>query len=75
MQLALMSGLCIDVTVALATLAGPRLVFFGAATENQDQGQNPSHVNENSFAYWAAKFAKAGYALDLASSALLRRVP
>ena len=72
MQLGRMSGLCIDVTVALA---GPRLVFFGAATENQDQGQNPSHVNENSFAYWAAKFAKGGYALDLASSALLRRVP
>ena len=51
-----------------------RLVFFGAATEDQDQGMNPSHVNEASYAYWATKFARAGYALDLAASAMLRRV-
>jgi hypothetical protein len=61
-----------DHFVALLTKHKPKLVFFGAATEFQDRGQNPTHVNENSFAYWIAKFKEFGYALDLAKSATLR---
>jgi hypothetical protein len=61
-----------DRFVALLTQYKPKLVFFGAATEFQDRGQNPTHVNENSFAYWIAKFKESGYALDLTKSATLR---
>eukprot|EP00978_Attheya_sp_CCMP212_P020676 scaffold59443_cov67-Attheya_sp.AAC.1 len=61
-----------DRFVALLTKHKPKLVFFGAATEFQDRGQNPTHVNENSFAYWVAKFKEVGYALDLVKSATLR---
>jgi hypothetical protein len=61
-----------DTFVALLTQHKPKLVFFGAATEFQARGQNPTHVNENSFSYWIAKFKESGYALDLTRTGVLR---
>ena len=53
-----------DTFVSALTAHDPQLVFFGAATPNQDQGLNPLHVNENTFEYWIARFAAHGYRLD-----------
>ena len=55
-------------------------MFFGAATVRQDSqlvngkwvSMNPTHVNEQPFAYWVERFAAAGYALDAARAARLR---
>lgn len=61
-----------DNFVSLLTMHTPKRILFGAATEFQDRGQNPTHVNEREFAYWIAKFKSAGYAIDLAKTAELR---
>ena len=58
--------------VQLLTGHSPRLVFFGAATVDQDRGRNPTHVNENTMAYWVDKFDARGYGLDAARSAQIR---
>ena len=66
--------------VEMLTAHSPRLVFFGAATVRQDSqlvngrwvSMNPTHVNEQPFAYWVERFAAAGYALDAARAARLR---
>ena len=66
--------------VEMLTAHAPRLVFFGAATVRQDSqlvngkwvSMNPTHVNEQPFAYWVERFAAAGYALDAARAARLR---
>ena len=66
--------------VEMLTAHQPRLVFFGAATVRQDSqlvngkwvSMNPTHVNEQPFAYWVERFAAAGYALDAARAARLR---
>lgn len=50
----------------------PEIVFFGAATPNQDRGMNPSHVNENTFAYWIDKFQQNGYIVDMPRTARYR---
>ena len=42
----------------------PNLIFFGAATSNQDLGNNPTHLNENTLTYWVRKFKKQGYTFD-----------
>ena len=53
-----------DNFVSTLTAHDPQLVFFGAATPNQDQGLNSLHVNEATFEYWIARFAAHGYRLD-----------
>ncbi len=50
----------------------PKLVLFGAATWLQDQGQNPSHYNEQPHVYWINRFKKHGYNLDIFSTIALR---
>lgn len=55
--------------VELLTLHTPKLIFFGAATPWQDQGNNPSHVNEQPFQFWIDHFANRGYHVDWASTA------
>eukprot|EP00574_Skeletonema_japonicum_P008214 CAMPEP_0201714850 /NCGR_PEP_ID=MMETSP0593-20130828/1145_1 /ASSEMBLY_ACC=CAM_ASM_000672 /TAXON_ID=267983 /ORGANISM="Skeletonema japonicum, Strain CCMP2506" /LENGTH=309 /DNA_ID=CAMNT_0048204163 /DNA_START=263 /DNA_END=1192 /DNA_ORIENTATION=- len=60
--------------VRLLVLHNPALVFFGAATVFQDRGMNPSHVNENTFAYWIEKFKQEDYIPDLVSTAYLRNM-
>ncbi len=60
--------------VRLLVLRNPALVFFGAATVFQDRGMNPSHLNENTFAYWIEKFRKKDYIVDFASTAYLRNM-
>lgn len=47
----------------------PEMIFFGAATPNQDRGKNPSHVNENTFTYWIEKFRANGYIVDMPRTA------
>jgi len=46
------------------TVHEPKLIFFTAATPLQDFGQNPSHVNENTFEYWIDKFQQNNYIVD-----------
>lgn len=58
-----------DHYVELLTMHHPQLVFFGAATPFQDRGKNPSHVNENTFAYWIKRFAARGFHVDWAKTA------
>ena len=58
--------------VQLLVLHKPSFVFFGAATVFQDRGQNPSHVNENTFAYWIDKFTLEGYIPDMDATARIR---
>ena len=60
--------------VSLLTSHSPKAVVFGAATPFQDQGKNPSHVNENTFAYWIEHFRDHGYIVDWAKTAKLRHV-
>ena len=59
--------------VHLLTLHGPKAVFFGAATENQDQGKNPTHVNENSLKYWVDMFNSVDYKLDAVMTFFFRK--
>ena len=61
-----------DHFVSLLITHRPSLVFFGAATDFQDRGQNPTHVNENSFHYWAKKFEEHGYSFDGPTSLQIR---
>ena len=63
-----------DSFVKLLVTHRPRMVFFGAATVNQDRGKNPSHVNENTFGYWIQKFRDNFYEPDLAATARLRHL-
>ena len=58
--------------IELLTSHNPKVIFFGAATANQDLGRNPSHVNENTFAYWIGKFDNNGYIVDWAKTAKLK---
>lgn len=50
----------------------PKLVLFGAATWLQDQGQNPTHYNEQPYHYWINKFKQLGYNLDIRATIFLR---
>ena len=61
-----------DHFVALLTSHLQATIVFGAATRYQDQGRNPSHVNENTYQYWIEKFGRKGYAPDLAATAKMR---
>eukprot|EP00568_Trieres_chinensis_P006614 CAMPEP_0183292172 /NCGR_PEP_ID=MMETSP0160_2-20130417/1331_1 /TAXON_ID=2839 ORGANISM="Odontella Sinensis, Strain Grunow 1884" /NCGR_SAMPLE_ID=MMETSP0160_2 /ASSEMBLY_ACC=CAM_ASM_000250 /LENGTH=319 /DNA_ID=CAMNT_0025453091 /DNA_START=19 /DNA_END=978 /DNA_ORIENTATION=- len=60
--------------VSLLTKHNPEIIFFGAATVDQDQGQNPTHVNENTFAYWRKHFKQAGYSFDAERTARVRHL-
>ena len=53
-----------DKFVAVVVAKSPRHVFFGAATPFQDRGGNPTHVNENTFAFWLERFEAAGYVMS-----------
>jgi SAM-dependent methyltransferase len=61
-----------DHFVQLIVHHSPEIVFFGAATPNQDNGRNPSHLNENTFTYWMEKFRAQGYVLDFPRTARYR---
>ncbi len=50
----------------------PKYLVFSAATTFQDQGQNATHVNENSYSFWVAQLAALGYGLDIVSTICLR---
>lgn len=54
--------------VQLLSTHRPNKIYFGAATEWQDQGQNPSHVNEQPLLYWVEKFRLQDYEIDVAST-------
>jgi len=59
--------------IRLLTHHHPKVVFFGAATVNQDQGKNPTHVNENSLTYWVDKFQSVDYMFDAVMTFYLRK--
>jgi len=61
-----------DHFIQLLATHRPATIVFGAATPFQDQGLNPGHVNENTFAYWTEKFAHQQYALDFVATARIR---
>mmetsp|Transcript_14552 Transcript_14552/g.50215 ORF Transcript_14552/g.50215 Transcript_14552/m.50215 type:complete len:343 (+) Transcript_14552:1464-2492(+) len=63
-----------DKFVAVVVAKSPRHVFFGAATPSQDRGGNPTHVNENTFAFWLERFEAAGYVFDAARTARVRQL-
>jgi len=63
-----------DKFVAVVVAKSPRHVFFGAATPSQDRGGNPTHVNENTFAFWLERFEAAGYVFDAARTARVRHL-
>lgn len=60
--------------VGLLTQHAPKAVVFGAATMDQDQGRNPTHVNENTFAYWMEHFRRHGYVPDMTATARFRHL-
>ena len=53
-----------DHFAGLLVRQAPSILFFGAATVNQDLGKNPSHVNEQPFAFWIKVFRRHNYVLD-----------
>lgn len=61
-----------DHFVKLLTTYEPARVFFGAATPFQDRGNNPSHLNENTFEYWIEIFQRYGYTVDWPRTAWMR---
>ena len=63
-----------DKFVAVVVAKSPRHVFFGAATPFQDRGGNPTHLNENTFAFWLDRFEAAGYVFDAARTARVRHL-
>ena len=63
-----------DKFVAVVVAKSPRHVFFGAATPFQDRGGNPTHLNENTFAFWLDRFEAAGYVFDAARTARVRKL-
>jgi len=64
------SSLFID----LLTVHEPELIFFTAATPGQDFGENPSHVNENTFEYWIDKFQQNNYIVDWSMTMYTRQL-
>ena len=58
--------------VQILTKHRPKLIFFGAATVNQDLGNNPTHLNENTMSYWVELFKKEGYGFDVARAGSVR---
>lgn len=51
----------------------PKTVYFCAATKFQDLDNNPSHVNEQPFAYWIGLFTKFNYDIDLKETYELKK--
>ncbi|CAB9496219.1 expressed unknown protein [Seminavis robusta] len=61
-----------DRFIQLLVHHSPAMVFFGAATPDQDQGKNPSHVNENTLGYWIDQFRHQQYIIDFEGTAFFR---
>ena len=58
--------------VKLLVSHDPAYVFFGAATVLQDEGANPSHLNENTLTYWVEHFKTFGYVPHMLAAAKVR---